>query len=391
MTRLRTRAQPSEEDRVDWTGGGPDLLAPRLARRVVVVVLSAIALVGTLNAASDHPSPAKVVLCLVVVGAVLTLQLRFFSRRVLQFPSIEGYLALALEAPLVYLPFFMFGQSWVGIPGFFAGSVLLALDGAVAWWAWGAVILSVATIQAYIDFNPGIVLYSVISTVITGLVVYALCWLASLVQQLQLARTEFAAMAVTQERIRFASDLHDLLGYSLSAITLKSELARRLIEPGHARAATELDEILDLSRQALSDVRSVATGFRNMSLLSESQSVHSVLRSADIAVTMAMDQVDLPDQVSTVLAAVLREGATNVLRHSEAKNCHVGFSQVGPIAQLRLANDGVTVRLPTTGDSRTGSGIESLSVRMTSIGGSLRASVEDSGWYVLCAEVRLAP
>ncbi|HYO20678.1 MAG TPA: hypothetical protein VES02_18640, partial [Dermatophilaceae bacterium] len=161
MTRLRTRAQSSDEDRVDWTGGGADLLAPRLARRVVVVVLSAIALVGTLNAASDHPSPARVVLCLVVVGAILTLQLRFFSRRVLQFPSIEGYLALALEAPLVYLPFFVFGQSWVGIPGFFAGSVLLALDGAVAWWAWGAVILSVATIQSYIDFDPGIVLYSV--------------------------------------------------------------------------------------------------------------------------------------------------------------------------------------------------------------------------------------
>jgi signal transduction histidine kinase len=344
-----------------------------------------------LNALSDKPNPLEVIYCLLSVAAVLAMQLRFFSRRVLEFPSRAGYQALAIEAVLVYLPFLAFGQAWVGIPGFLAGSVLLALDGRLAWWTWGAVLASVGVLQAVFDPNPGLILYSVISTVITGLVVYALCWLASVVQQLHLARAEIAAMAVAHERVRFARDLHDLLGYSLSAITLKSELTRHLAGPDNPRVLAELDEILELSRQALSDVRSIATGYRNMSLQTESQSVMSVLCAADIAVTMNMDPVELPGPISTVLATVLREGVTNVLRHSDARNCHVQFSQIGPIAQLRLANDGVVMATdaPPPPANGGGSGIDSLSARVADLGGSLSSSFEDSGWFVLCAEVPL--
>jgi two-component system sensor histidine kinase DesK len=374
-----------------WVLQSREKLAPQLARRVVVVVLSAISFVGMLNALSDKPNPLEVIYCLLSVAAVLAMQLRFFSRRVLEFPSRAGYQALAIEAILVYLPFLAFGQAWVGIPGFLAGSVLLALDGRRAWWTWGAVVASVGVLQAVFDPNPGLILYSVISTVITGLVVYALCWLASVVQQLHLARAEIAAMAVAHERVRFARDLHDLLGYSLSAITLKSELTRHLAGHGNPRVLAELDEILELSRQALSDVRSIATGYRNMSLQTESQSVMSVLCAADIAVTMNMDPVELPGPISTVLATVLREGVTNVLRHSDARNCHIEFSQIGPIAQLRLANDGVVSAtdappVPATGG---GSGIDSLSARVADLGGSLSSSFEDAGWFVLCAEVPL--
>ena len=91
-------------------------------------------------------------------------------------------------------------------------------------------------------------------------------------------------MAVAEERLRFARDLHDLLGLSLSAITLKSELTRRLLDTDPDRAAEELTEILGLARQALADVRSVASGYRELSLDNESRSARSVLAAADVEV-----------------------------------------------------------------------------------------------------------
>ena len=92
-------------------------------------------------------------------------------------------------------------------------------------------------------------------------------------------------MAVAQERLRFARDLHDLLGYSLSAITLKSELTHRLVPKNPDKAQNELVEILDISRKALADVRAVASGYRELSLENESESARSLLLAADVAVT----------------------------------------------------------------------------------------------------------
>jgi two-component system sensor histidine kinase DesK len=137
-----------------------------------------------------------------------------------------------VQAAIVYVPILFFQTKWLGQPGFFAGSVLLALPPRVGWVAFSLVALSAAVIrQQFPTYSPRVLdfVYTIVATAITGLVTYGLTRMASMVIDLERARGELAALAVAQERLRIARDLHDLLGYSLSAITLKSELARRLL------------------------------------------------------------------------------------------------------------------------------------------------------------------
>jgi two-component system sensor histidine kinase DesK len=183
------------------------------------------------------------------------------------------------------------------------------------------------------------VLYSAVPTLTTGLVVYGLSRLATLVVEVRSSRAEIARMAVLRERLRFARDLHDLLGYSLSVITLKIELTHRLLEKSPREAGDQLLEILEISRLALSDARTVASGYRELSLEEECRSAVSVLAAADIAVRLDSDHTDLPVQASTVLATVLREGITNLLRHSKAKHCEITIRQTHDNASIEIAND----------------------------------------------------
>src|SRR5205823_5301028 len=124
--------------------------------------------------------------------------------------------------------------------------------------------------------------------VISGLATFGLTWMVRSVTELRAARTRLAQAAVAEERLRFARDLHDLLGLSLSAITLKSELARRLVTVDPDKARDELTEILAISRLALADVRLVASGYRELSLQEESRSAESLLAAADVDVRIEL-------------------------------------------------------------------------------------------------------
>ncbi|MGZ3147642.1 histidine kinase [Lentzea chajnantorensis] len=191
---------------------------------------------------------------------------------------------------------------------------------------------------------------------------------------------------MSQERLRFARDLHDLLGFSLSAITLKVELARRLIGEQTERALRELAEVLGIAREALTDVRAVASSYRELSLADEIESARSVLTAAGVATTIETDLAELSPRSRTVLATVLREGVTNLLRHSEATRCTITVSGTGPVVSIDIVNDGAPARLGTD----RGSGLANLATRATAIGGSLRAEV-DAGTHRLHAEVPAEP
>jgi two-component system sensor histidine kinase DesK len=236
------------------------------------------------------------------------------------------------------------------------------------------------------------IVYITLSTTLTALLVYGLTWLSTLVTQLHSAREELAKMAVARERLRFARDLHDLLGYNLSAITLKSELTHRLVLKHPARAREELVEILQISRQALADVRAVASGYREMSLDEECVSARSVLAAADVHVLMEVEYRDLPVRVSTVLATVLREGITNLLRHSKAESCEISLRQDGTTVTIVMHNDGVP---DDPRDSRAdggpgGSGIHNLSARVAELGGELDAEFLPQNRFKLCARLPLS-
>jgi two-component system, NarL family, sensor histidine kinase DesK len=351
-----------------------------MARAIVVVVFYGLFLIALLRMLS-RVDLAHVLLGVMCTLPLIMLQLYVFGRPQVQFSRQVLYAALLCQVALVYLPLLLF-REWLGMPGFLAGSVLLVLPSRLAWGAFALIVASMAVFQANLTGRLIDIAYTGGATTITGLVVYGLTKLSSLVTELNDARTELAQMAVAQERLRFARDLHDLLGYSLSAITLKSELTNRLVRKDADKAQNELGEILDITRKALADVRSVANGYRELSLDNECKSARSLLQAADIDVTLEMHYGDLPMAVKTELSTMLREGVTNVLRHSNAQRCEISLRQADGRVWLDIFNDGVQ----TNGaQSHAGSGIRNLAARIAALDGQLVAGLEADGRYGLHA------
>ncbi|MEV7421599.1 histidine kinase [Streptomyces sp. NPDC091212] len=197
------------------------------------------------------------------------------------------------------------------------------------------------------------------------------------------ARSEDTAATVAQERARFARDLHDLLGYSLSAITLKSELARRMVGSDEIRARRELAEVLEISRQALRDVREVSQRYPDLSLTEAVASVRGVLDSAGVASDIEVHAGALPTEVSTVMATVLREGVANLLRHSQARRCRIRVRRAGGNISLALSNDGLRGSPDPT--RRRRNGLDNLAARMADAGGELSVYTDRDGWFHLLA------
>jgi two-component system sensor histidine kinase DesK len=350
---------------------------PRLAAGVVTAVFVSISLIGFLHVLLLGVGPGEVALSFSCIVVLLLMQLLWYGRDASRLRSLLGYGILAAQVALVYLPIFIFGQAWVGMPGFLAGSVLLVLRPIAAWTAFTLIVASMGVAQWWFTGAPVDIAYTAISTVTTGLVVYGLSRLAALVVEVQTSRAEIARMAVLRERLRFARDLHDLLGYSLSAITLKIELTHRLIEKSPQEASDQLLEILEISRLALSDARTVASGYRELSLEEECRAAVSVLQAADISVQLDTEELDLPVRVSTVLATVLREGVTNLLRHSKAKHCEITIRQTQDEASIKIVND--DLQPAPKQDAERGSsrgGLHNLSERASEIGGSVSVEHE---------------
>jgi len=191
------------------------------------------------------------------------------------------------------------------------------------------------------------------------------------------ARAEVARLAAENERTRIARDLHDLLGHSLTTITVKAGLARRLAETGNAeRALAEIGEVEALSRRTLGDVRAAVSGQREVTLVGELATAREVLRASLIAAELP-GSVDVVDPaLSEVLGWVLREAVTNVVRHSHAKRCWV-----------ELGRDWIDIRDDGAGSTAgAGNGLTGLRERVETVGGRLSAGPVPGGWR-LRAEV----
>jgi two-component system sensor histidine kinase DesK len=266
----------------------------------------------------------------------------------------------------------------------------LLLPGWPAWVLFVSIVMSMLAGPLLLGLDAYSVAYLTVATLDIGLVVFGLSRLAVVIRYVHATRAELAQLAVISERMRFARDLHDLLGYSLSAITLKAELSRRLVSSNPARARDELTEVLDISRQALADVRSVATGYRNISLAKEAASIASLLATAGVGIRVDVNCGPLDENVDTVLATVLREAVTNMLRHSTARNCTIeadcsaGATPDEEIITLRVTNDGVPRSAATR---RRGGGLENLATRLQSVGGTLSTKVCSDGRFELLARI----
>jgi two-component system, NarL family, sensor histidine kinase DesK len=188
------------------------------------------------------------------------------------------------------------------------------------------------------------------------------------------ARAELALSAVEAERERFARDLHDLLGHSLSVIAIKAELAGRLMSIDPERAAAEVADVEGVARESLREVRQAVSGYRQPTLEKELEGARVALSAAGIAAEFERAPVTLDPEVEAVLAWTVREGATNVIRHSGATHCEVRVRADLRAAGVEVVDDGAgPACLRGEAGEVTGNGITGLSERAERLRGRIEA------------------
>lgn len=221
---------------------------------------------------------------------------------------------------------------------------------------------------------------------VVGITVGGLTQALIMNRELRAARHEIAGLAVAEERLRFARDLHDLLGHSLSLIALKSELAGHLIREAPEQAETEIADIETAARTALQEVREAVAGYRQTTLREELQQGDELLRAAGIALTVVGTDDDLPAPVAALFAWGAREGVTNILRHSRARQCAITFVRTASEARMTIENDGPAVTLGAT----TGNGLSGLAERAAIHMGHLEAGPRPAGGFTVALVVPCA-
>jgi two-component system, NarL family, sensor histidine kinase DesK len=329
------------------------------------------------------PHPAQFSCALATATAVFALHLSNCSPDAERWPTWLRSTILLGQAVATYLPLLAFGIMWTGMTSFLTGSVLLFAARWKAWVSFAAITLS--TFAAAVATRQGA--FAIACTTVSGpafgIVLFGLSRLELLAAHAHAAQAEIAQLAVIKERTRFACDLHDLLGFSLTAISLKAELSRRVMDTKPDLAREELADVVDFARQAVTDVRLVSVGYRAMSLAREARSVASLFAAAEIVADIDIGCGLLDREVDTVLATVLREAATNLLRHSAARTCRVTASKAGESVTLLVANDGAPK--PDMAYRYAG-GLENLATRLETVGGTLTTESE-GGTFVLVATV----
>lgn len=219
------------------------------------------------------------------------------------------------------------------------------------------------------------------SVVLFGGGAMGLRYLLASLAELRAARAEVAQHATDRERSRIARDLHDLLGHSLSLITLKGELATRLLPEG-APGVDEVRDMLGLSREALQQVRDAVSGYRQPTLATELMAARVALRAAGMDLEVQQDVGALDRETEAVLGWVIREGCTNVIRHSGAKHCRIHLTRNPGELKIEVANDGWRVpQVPA------GNGLRGLEERLSALGGTLDAFALPTAGFRLVATV----
>ncbi|MEU1849156.1 histidine kinase [Streptomyces sp. NPDC019990] len=213
-------------------------------------------------------------------------------------------------------------------------------------------------------------------------------WLLNVVYELDEARETRTRLAVAEERLRFGRDLHDVLGRNLAVIALKSELAVQLAQRGRPEAVAQMVEVQRLAQESQREVREVVRGYREADLGSELAGAQGVLAAAGIDCTVSGAATGLPVAVQSALGWVVREAATNVLRHGDARRCAVRLRMLEGRVVLTMENDGVREE---AGDTGSGSGLAGLRERLAETDGTLQAGPVGEGMFRLTAEIPLPP
>lgn len=208
-------------------------------------------------------------------------------------------------------------------------------------------------------------------TFLSTMVTAAILSLSEAVRELRETREELARTAVEKERLRFSRDLHDLLGHTLSVIVVKAEATRRLAPRDLDAALGQVADIESVGRQALTEIREAVTGYREGSLATELDRARDLLEAAGIGTVVRQSGPPLAPQTAALLGWVVRESATNVVRHSGAAHCDIEVTGTSDETRLVISDDGRGTDPTTSGDGLTGSGLKGLAERLAAAGGSL--------------------
>jgi two-component system sensor histidine kinase DesK len=254
--------------------------------------------------------------------------------------------------------------------------------------AWSAVFASALTAGILPKIVPGWdgTVDLLFAVMVAALAVWGVTRVVQRNAQLAEARGEITRLAVAAERNRFARDLHDLLGHSLTVVSVKSELAARLVQLAPERAEAELADIQRLVREALVDVRAAVAGYREMSLATELASARSALDAAGIEADVPVTGEAVDPQRQELFAWVVREGVTNVVRHSEARHCWIRLDR----AEVEISDDGrgpaLSSEIPRTErPSGGGHGLDGLRERLDAAGCTLSIGRREGGGFLLRA------
>ncbi|MGC4958614.1 sensor histidine kinase [Actinomadura citrea] len=369
-------------------------MQPRIPRPTVIaaiiVGMTALTLAGFLLPALwyevvDRRDAGRLILALLGAGAAFALYARLLWQNLMRRTAPAHRLGLAAIAAICWAlpPLLDTGQGWGNALLVPAGliAVVLPVREAIAVTAAATVLTPVYGVL--LGLPALTVLYEVTGVPLGAFSGYVTVWLFHVVQELREARAELARSAVGEERLRFARDLHDVLGHSLQAVALRAEVAERFVERDDGRVRKELTEIQTMARDAVRDVREVVRGYRATSLRTELDGMSAVLRAAGIRCERPEVSPELPAHVHEPLGWVAREAATNVLRHSSASWCEITLRAGRDRVQLEVVNDGAARR--AAGDA--GSGLAGLAERITAAGGRFRAGPAGDGTFRVTASV----
>ncbi|MFJ9445121.1 sensor histidine kinase [Kitasatospora sp. NPDC101235] len=374
---------------------GPDPGGPRSRWGLLIGSLGwLVPLIGMAPPISSYPSHGQdlvAVLGVLGFGATHTLVTWSFHTDRLSLGLrcwLCGFLAVSATAlPLVL------DEKWIVSMPYLAAAVSLSVPERLLFTSVAAPVLLAMVVARRVE--PSETIPAIVMTLAAGLAVATYRRMLTLIADLRSTRLRLAGQAVVEERLRIARDLHDLLGHTLLNIVLKAEYIRRVQrrapEPGNPHSAdvlAEAEEIERIGREAIEHVRQAVTGYREHAMTAAIDSARSCLTDAGISVRIRSEATPLPSAVESAFSWVIREGVTNIVRHSGADHCDITVGLVGGMAELEVRDNGTGPVRPPQGAG--GNGLAGLSERVALLGGRLSAGSGPAGGFRLRVVLPLA-
>jgi two-component system, NarL family, sensor histidine kinase DesK len=275
-----------------------------------------------------------------------------------------------------------FGAAWGGMIIYLGVATGCSLTSRAAMVTLGVIAAATVAIGVVIGVDAPSLAFDVFLTTALGVTMLGVRRMLQLNVELRDAQHEVARLTAAEQRTRFARDLHDVLGHNLSVIALKSQVARRTMGSDPEAAVAAMSDVEEVARQSLSDVRDLVSGYRQRSLRDELAVADELLTAAGISTTIERP-VDLPGEpADALLAWAVREGTTNVIRHSRATHCRIAIAVAEGDARLEITDDGTAIS-----GSGNGSGLLGLRERLAEAGGQVDAGPRPGGGFRLAVQV----